>query len=67
MWNLHEMVARSRATNLLREAQHDRFLRSVWRARRGMYGLYDSAMVWLGRWLIARGWRLRARHGAIEL
>jgi hypothetical protein len=65
MWHLNEIdlaVAREHTNDLLHEAQHERAMRAARRAP----GLYGSAMLWLGRWLVAWGWRLRARHGAIE-
>jgi predicted kinase len=64
---LHEIVAREHAGDLLRQAQHERSLRAVCAVTQRSKGLYGSAMSWLGHWLIAWGWRLRARHGAIEL
>jgi hypothetical protein len=63
MWHLNEInLVGEHANDLLREAQHAR----ARRAARGAPGLYGSAMLWLGHWLVAWGWRLRARHGAIE-
>jgi hypothetical protein len=65
MWHLNQIavaVAREHAIDLLREAQDERAMRALRRAP----GLYGSAMLWLARWLVAWGWRLRARHGAIE-
>ena len=66
MWHLNEIVAREHANDLLREAQYERDMRTARGARGRSNGRYGSAMVWLGRWLVAWGWRLRARHGAIE-
>jgi len=65
MWYLNEIAAREHANDLLREAQYERSVRAARGVRRSK-GLYGSAMSWLGRWLIAWGWRLRARHDATE-
>jgi hypothetical protein len=65
MWHLNQIavaVVREHADDLLRQAQHQRALREARRAP----GLYRSAMLWLARWLVAWGWRLRVRHGTIE-
>jgi hypothetical protein len=63
MWYLNKInLVGVHANDLLREAQHAR----AGRVARGAPGLYRLAMLWLGRWLVAWGWRLRARHGAIE-
>ncbi len=67
MWHLNEIVAREHMNDWLREAQHDRDIRAARGARGRSSGLYRSAIIWLGRRLIAWGWRLRARHSAIEL
>ena len=66
MWHLNEIVAREHMNDLLREAEYDRSVRAARGPRGHSNGLYGSAMVWLGRWLVAWGWRLRARHSAIE-
>jgi len=66
MWHLNEFAAREHANDLLREAQHERSVRAAPGVRRRSKGLYGSAMSWLGRWLIAWGMRLLARHGAIQ-
>jgi len=50
----------------VREAQHERSVRAARGVEPRSKGLYGSAMSWLGRTLIAWGWRLQARHGASE-
>jgi len=62
MWHLNEIVAREHMNDLLREAEYDRSVRAARGARGRSNGLYGSAIVWLVAW----GWRLRARHSAIE-
>jgi hypothetical protein len=66
MWYLNEIAAREHANDLLREAQHERSLRAARGVEPRSKGLYGSAMSWLGRTLIAWGWRLQARHDATE-
>jgi hypothetical protein len=66
MWHLYEMLAREHMNDLLREVEYDGYSRTARGARGRSNGLYGPAMVWLGHWLVAWGWRLRARHSAIE-
>jgi hypothetical protein len=62
----HVAVAREHVKDLLREAQQERYIHAAQLARRRSNGPYRSALAWLGGRLVAWGWRLRARHGAIE-
>ncbi len=55
MWHLNEIVAREHMNDWLREAQHDRDIRAARGARGRSSGLYRSAIIWLGRRLIAWG------------
>ena len=63
--DFHVAMAREHVNDLLREAEHEQSIHAARAARRSK-GAYQSAMVYLGRCLVAWGWRLRARHGAIE-
>jgi hypothetical protein len=66
MYLLSDLMARGHAHDLLREVRHQRDICAARGTCKHSHGLYGSAMVWLGRWLIAWGWRLRVRYGAIE-
>jgi hypothetical protein len=66
MYLLSELVAREHTHDLLREARHEQEIHAAHGACARSHGLYGSAMVWLGRWMVAWGWRLRVRYGAIE-
>jgi len=63
--DFHAAMAREHVRDLLREAEHERSIHAARAARRST-GTYQAAMVYLGRCLVAWGWRLRVRHGAIE-
>ena len=63
--DFHVAMAREHVHDLLREAEHERAIHDALLARRSK-GPYQAAMIYLGRCLVAWGWRLRARHGAIE-
>jgi len=63
-WN--DVAARQEQYNdLLRQAERERLIWAAAHARKAPR-LYGPALEWLGCWLIAWGWRLRARYGAIE-
>jgi hypothetical protein len=62
----HEyLAARERQLDLLREAQLRRLVAQLPTSPRGAF--YAPALERLGRWLIAWGWRLRARYGEVEM
>lgn len=60
-------ITRERYNDLLREAAHRRLLHQI-RGSDPRYSdlFYAPALARLGRWLIAWGWRLRARYGEVE-
>lgn len=60
-WYQHE-----RYNDLLRSAQQQRLVRAALAARPRPAAAYDPLLAWLGTQLIAWGWRLRARYGALE-
>lgn len=65
--NLHlsEQIARQHAQDLLRESERVRIVEAA-EAGRPRSGIHCQALAWLGSQLIAWGWRLRARYGAVE-
>ncbi len=65
MYSLAGDVAEQHRHDLLREAAH------VWMVeeaseRRPNRAVHAHALAWLGEQLVAWGWRLRVRYGAVE-
>jgi len=58
------LVHQERNKDLLREAEHYRFVRRALAGRERHDHFYCRALIWLGRRLVAWGVRLQARHGA---
>lgn len=58
------LVARERYKDLLREAERDRLVRQALTGRERRHRFYCGALTWLGRRLIACGWRLQERYGS---
>jgi hypothetical protein len=48
------------------EVEEERLGRKIMAARRSPVRAYQPILIWLGDRLIAWGWRLRARYGALE-
>jgi hypothetical protein len=57
-------LARNRHDELLRASQQNRLATTLLRRR---VAFYAPLLARTGQWLIAWGWRLRARYGEIEL
>ena len=67
-WN-HYWYQRERYNDLLRAAEQQRRVRAALAALAAgprPAAAYDPLLAWLGTQLIAWGWRLRARYGALE-
>lgn len=63
-WNEYTN-ALARYDERLQEAQHHRIVQSILNEQRPTV-FYAPALARVGRWLIAWGWRLRARYGEVE-
>jgi hypothetical protein len=65
-WQYYD-ITRERHQELLRAAEQHRRARAA-RSSTAHYPntFYAPALARLGRWLIAWGWRLRARYGEVE-
>ena len=61
---LDEVIQEERRKDMLRAAAQRRLVAQA-RASRRPERIYSGALVWLGRWLEARGQRLQARYGAL--
>jgi hypothetical protein len=61
-----EQYQRERYHDLLRAAEQRRRVRAALAARPRPSAVYHPLLAWLGTQLIAWGWRLRARYGALE-
>jgi hypothetical protein len=61
-WN-DVLVQEERRKDLLREAEEYRLARLVLAGRERRPRLYYRALTWLGRRLVAWGYRLQARYG----
>jgi len=59
------LVQQERRKDLLREAEEYRLARLVLAGRERRPRLYYRALTWLGRRLIAWGYRLLERYGAV--
>lgn len=67
MWSLQDVdLIQEHAKDLVRETAQARLISNLSVTRRPSGGAYRSAMARLGGWMIAWGWRLRARNAAIE-
>jgi hypothetical protein len=64
-WNDYR-IQQERHKDLLRAAEQRRRVRAALAARPRPAAAYDPLLAWLGTQLIAWGWRLRARYGALE-
>ena len=58
------LIHQERYKELLREAERYRLVRKVRAGREKRHLSYRQALAWLGRRLIAWGWRLQERYGA---
>ena len=58
------LVQQERYKDLLREAEEYRLIRKALAGRPRRTRLHCQALVWLGRRLVAWGWRLQERYGA---
>ena len=67
MLNWNELMVKQKHTDLLREAERQRLVRAALAGRRQHARFYAPMLARLGVWLVAWGWRLRARYGSIEL
>lgn len=65
MYSLAGDVAEQHRHDLLREAAHLRLVAEA-NAQQLKRVLHASVLAWLGEQLVAWGWRLRARYGAVE-
>jgi hypothetical protein len=61
-----EQYQRERYHDQLRAAEQWRRVGAALAARRRQSAVYYPLLAWLGTQLIAWGWRLRARYGALE-
>ena len=57
------LVHQERRRELLREADEERLARQALAGRGGRRRFYCRALIWLGRRLVAWGYRLQARYG----
>jgi len=64
-WN-DERYQHERYNDMLRAAEQQRRVRAELAARPRPTAVYHPLLAWLGKQLIAWGWRLRARYGALE-
>ena len=64
-WNDYR-YQQERHNDLLREAEQWRHVRAALAARKRPVTRYNPLLAWLGTQLIAWGWRLRVRNGALE-
>jgi hypothetical protein len=64
-WNDYR-IQQERHNDLLRAAEQQRRVRAALAAGPRPAAAYDPLLAWLGTQLIAWGWRLRARYGALE-
>jgi hypothetical protein len=64
-WNDYR-YQQERHNDLLRAAEQQRRVRAALAARPRPAVVYHPLLAWLGTQLIAWGWRLRARYGALE-
>lgn len=55
------LVQQERHQDLLREAEQERLIRQAVAARERRDRFYSRALAWLGRQLVAWGWRLQQR------
>jgi hypothetical protein len=58
------LAAQERCQDMRREADRYRLVRQALAGRRTPYPFHYRAMNWLGRWLVAWGYRLQERYGA---
>jgi hypothetical protein len=58
------LVYRERHKDLLREAERNRLIRQVQAGRESRDRFHCRALIWLGRQLVAWGWRLQERYSA---
>jgi hypothetical protein len=59
------LVHREHYKDLLREAERARLVRQAWAGQERRNHLYCRPLTWLGRRLVAWGWRLQERYGAV--
>jgi hypothetical protein len=60
----HVLAEQERCEDLRREADRYRRVQQALAGRQGHHHFRCRAMNWLGRWLVAWGWRLQERYGA---
>jgi hypothetical protein len=65
IWNDY-WYQQERYNDLLRAAEQERCVQAALAARTRPAVVYNPLLAWLGKQLIAWGWRLRARYGALE-
>jgi len=65
IWNDY-WYQQERYNDLLRAAEQERRVQAAQAARTRPAVVYNPLLAWLGKQLIALGWRLRARYGALE-
>ena len=63
---LDYIVKQEQHRDRLRAAEQERLVRAALAGRRRRTRVFGPLLVWLGNRMIAWGWRLRARYGALE-
>ncbi len=58
------LIQEARRQEMLRQAERERLVRQARAGRAQHAGFYCRALTWLGRQLVAWGWRLQERYGA---
>jgi hypothetical protein len=59
------LIQEARHQELLRQAERERLIRQALAGRKTSDSFYRRALTWLGRQLVAWGWRLQERYGAV--
>jgi len=58
------LIQEARRQEMLRQAENERLVQQARAGRAQGAGFYCRALTWLGRQLVAWGWRLQERYGA---
>jgi hypothetical protein len=58
------LIQEARSQELLRQVERERLVRQARAGRAQSASLHCRALTWLGRQLVAWGWRLQERYGA---
>lgn len=58
------LIQEVRSQELLRQAENERLIRQVMAGHGKSDSFHCRALTWLGRQLVAWGWRLQERYGA---